>query len=324
MKKRLQVFISSTYTDLIEERQAAVEAVLNAGHIPAGMELFKSGDQSQKETIKRWIDESDVYMLILGGRYGSIDQETGKSYTHWEYDYAGKAGKPRFAIVINEEALNEKVKEKGQDVIERANYQKYQEFKKEVLSKISRFFSDDKDIKIAILESLKEQENNKDLKGWVSGENSGNMEKILQENLSLVKENIKLKERINQMKKKIEVQHEFDGYSYEEILCYLKETKVQIPNDPEIFEESAGTEFSLLKIFTGLKDVFSIGLENSYKMEKFDNFLFYKVAPKLLNFNLLEKNKIAGRPYQRIQISKNGHKFVAMYEMKKLKKATED
>lgn len=52
MNKRLQVFISSTYTDLTEERQAAVAAVLNAGHIPAGMELFKSGDQSQKETIK--------------------------------------------------------------------------------------------------------------------------------------------------------------------------------------------------------------------------------------------------------------------------------
>ncbi|WP_156510165.1 DUF4062 domain-containing protein, partial [Paenibacillus macquariensis] len=99
MKKKLQVFISSTYTDMIEERQAAVSAVLNSGHIPAGMELFKSGDKSQKETIKRWIDESDVYMLILGGRYGSIDEETGKSYTHWEYDYAGEIGKRRFAVV---------------------------------------------------------------------------------------------------------------------------------------------------------------------------------------------------------------------------------
>ena len=43
MNKKLQVFVSSTYTDLIEERQAAVEAILDAGHIPAGMELFKAG-----------------------------------------------------------------------------------------------------------------------------------------------------------------------------------------------------------------------------------------------------------------------------------------
>ena len=34
MDKKLQVFVSSTYTDLIEERQAAVEAIPNAGHIP--------------------------------------------------------------------------------------------------------------------------------------------------------------------------------------------------------------------------------------------------------------------------------------------------
>ncbi|MEL4896131.1 DUF4062 domain-containing protein [Crocosphaera sp. Alani8] len=45
--KRLQVFVSSTYLDLIEERQAAVQAILEAKHIPAGMELFTAGDQSQ-------------------------------------------------------------------------------------------------------------------------------------------------------------------------------------------------------------------------------------------------------------------------------------
>ena len=47
MKKKLQVFLSSTYTDLIDERQAAVEAILSIGHIPAGMELFKAGNESQ-------------------------------------------------------------------------------------------------------------------------------------------------------------------------------------------------------------------------------------------------------------------------------------
>lgn len=76
MNKKLQVFVSSTYTDLKEERQAAVQAILDAGHIPAGMELFKAG-KSQMVTIQKWIDESDVYMLILGGRYGSIEEESG-------------------------------------------------------------------------------------------------------------------------------------------------------------------------------------------------------------------------------------------------------
>jgi hypothetical protein len=73
VKRKLQVFVSSTFSDLIEERQAAVAAILKAWHIPAGMELFTAGDVSQMKTIERWINESDVYMLILGGRYGSIE-----------------------------------------------------------------------------------------------------------------------------------------------------------------------------------------------------------------------------------------------------------
>ena len=52
-KKKLQVFVSSTYTDLREERQAAVEAILTAGHIPAGMELFAAGDETQVNVINR-------------------------------------------------------------------------------------------------------------------------------------------------------------------------------------------------------------------------------------------------------------------------------
>lgn len=75
MEKKYQVFISSTYTDLIEERQKAVEAILNAGHIPAGMELFHAGDETQKDLISEWIEDSDIYVLILGGRYGSLDTD---------------------------------------------------------------------------------------------------------------------------------------------------------------------------------------------------------------------------------------------------------
>ena len=101
MNKKIQVFISSTYTDLIEERQAAVEAILDAGHIPAGMELFKAGNESQLKTIYKWIDESDVYMLILGGRYGTVEPKSEKSYTQLEYEYALSKNIPVFSVVIN-------------------------------------------------------------------------------------------------------------------------------------------------------------------------------------------------------------------------------
>jgi len=149
-KKKLQVFVSSTYTDLHEERQAAVQAILTAGHIPAGMELFAAGDETQMNVIKRWIDESDVYMLILGGRYGSIEPKSQKSYIHLEYEYALEKNKPLFAVVIDDGHLDEKVKKDGLKVIEKDHSEKLKEFRELVCGKMVRFWSDPKDIKLAI------------------------------------------------------------------------------------------------------------------------------------------------------------------------------
>ena len=93
MDKRYQVFVSSTFTDLIAERQAALSAVLELGHMPAGMELFPAGDDSAWRLIQDVIDSSDYYILIVGGRYGSLD-ETGLGYTEKEYDHAFGTKKP--------------------------------------------------------------------------------------------------------------------------------------------------------------------------------------------------------------------------------------
>src|SRR5687767_7810641 len=118
------------------------------------MELFAAGDESQMAVIERWIDESDVYLLILGGRYGSIDKNTGKSYTHLEYEYALKNGKPLFAVVINEPALENKVKNFGSFMIETENPKQLKEFRTLVLNNLVRFWEDKKDIKIAIHETI--------------------------------------------------------------------------------------------------------------------------------------------------------------------------
>ena len=48
------------------------------------MEQFTPGDETAWEKIRRWIDESDCYMLILGGRYGSIEPTSKKSYVQLE------------------------------------------------------------------------------------------------------------------------------------------------------------------------------------------------------------------------------------------------
>lgn len=98
MDKRYQVFISSTYADLQEERQEVIQALLELDCIPAGMELFPAASEDQWTLIKNVIDDCDYYMVILAGRYGSIGPD-GLSYTEMEYRYALETGKPIIGFV---------------------------------------------------------------------------------------------------------------------------------------------------------------------------------------------------------------------------------
>jgi hypothetical protein len=87
LEKRYQVFVSSTYADLKDERQRVIQALMEMDCIPAGMELFPAADEDQFAFIKKVIDDCDYYILIIGGRYGSLTA-SGISYTEQEYQYA--------------------------------------------------------------------------------------------------------------------------------------------------------------------------------------------------------------------------------------------
>ena len=203
MKKKLQVFVSSTYKDLTDERQAAVSAILKAGHIPAGMELFTAGDKSQWEIIKHWIDESDVFMLILGGRYGSIETNSRLSYIELEYNHALERKKPLFSVVIKESALDLKIKDQGTSVLERENPVELKKFREKVLNNMSSFFEDSKDIKLCVYESLSDFSSNRELKGWVSAEEVANVQQLLDEISRIRKENENLKAKLENAEKRI-------------------------------------------------------------------------------------------------------------------------
>lgn len=191
--RKLQVFVSSTFNDLIRERQAAVEAILTAGHIPAGMELFTAGDESQMDVIKQWINESDVYLLILGGRYGSIEPISGKSYTQLEYEYAISKSKPFFACVIKDAAIEARVKMEGRSVLETENPSNLKEFRATVLTKVSKFWDDTKDIKIAVAETLSGFARREDLVGWVRASTQSDLPALADEIARLSKENANLR-----------------------------------------------------------------------------------------------------------------------------------
>src|SRR6476646_59466 len=96
--KRFQVFVSSTYLDLKEERQEVIQALLELNCIPSGMEMFPAADEDQWTLIKKVIDDCDYYLVIIAGRYGSLSP-TGKSYTQMEYEYAVEKNIPVAAFI---------------------------------------------------------------------------------------------------------------------------------------------------------------------------------------------------------------------------------
>ncbi|GAB7562820.1 DUF4062 domain-containing protein [Methylobacillus methanolivorans] len=209
MQKKHQIFISSTFIDLKDERQAAVEAILSSGHIPAGMELFAAGNDAQTVVIERWIDDSDIYMLILGSRYGSINPANGISYTEHEYDYAVSKGKPVFAVVLSENAIEKKE-------FTESEVEKYKSFKSKVLSRISKTVDDCKDIKIAILESIRELERRYNLHGWVRSDKQPDISPLIEQIGRISNENNELKKKLDKLPSVIE--KEIDLVNIDEVI----------------------------------------------------------------------------------------------------------
>jgi hypothetical protein len=319
MKRKLQVFVSSTFQDLIEERQAAVSAILKAGHIPAGMELFTSADKSQMETIKKWIDESDVYMLVLGGRYGSLEPSSGVSYTELEYDYAVEQEKPLFSVVINENALEAKVKEHGTEMMEKENPKQLKMFREKVLFNISSFFDDNKDIKLCVHESMSDFATNRDLKGWVSADEVNSTQPLLDEIGRLSKENDALKEKLNIAEKKVgsSPKTTTSDAEFEELEELLRSIKVTVPG--ELTKDNEEFENSLYDLFDSNKDSFITGVTNQVDSGEAASFMYHNLCPKLQIHGLVINEKVAGVRWRRFSVTKRGNEFLAHLEKQKLR-----
>jgi uncharacterized protein DUF4062 len=121
VEKRYQVFVSSTYTDLADARREVVQALLQMDCIPAGMELFPAADEEQLQFIRGIIDDCDYYILILAGRYGSVDSE-GVSYTEREFDHAVSRGIPVLAFVHDDPSTLPPLQQESDDELKAKLY----------------------------------------------------------------------------------------------------------------------------------------------------------------------------------------------------------
>lgn len=189
---KYQVFISSTYSDLINERKQILNVLLMADCIPSGMESFVATDDAQFNVIKKVIDFCDYYILILGKRYGSVNEKTGISYTEMEYDYAVEQGIPALVFVLDD-SVEVDADKMETDVIKQG---KLAQFKSRAMqNRLASVWKDAAELMGQVAISIMTAKDEIKRPGWHRGE-SVNQEALLQDFLNLKKENDELKNQL--------------------------------------------------------------------------------------------------------------------------------
>lgn len=95
-----KVYISSTVMDLKAERQAVMDWLIAADHQP--VHSYRPDSETVRDSCLDDIDRCNLYVLILGHRYGFIPQENNPdqlSITHLEFRRAKQSGIPRLALL---------------------------------------------------------------------------------------------------------------------------------------------------------------------------------------------------------------------------------
>ncbi|WP_256737408.1 hypothetical protein [Bacillus albus] len=141
----------------------------------------------------------------------------------------------------------------------------------------------------------------------------------MKDNYNLMKENTKLQKQLQEMKIKMNKENEIDGMSFEEVKTCLKQ-KVYQPSRHEVDLEAFGDKkLDAYELFNMCNSMYASGVTNQVGCTKFEAFLFYRFAPFLMQFGLVEKVKLAGVKYQRIQTSKIGLKFLRLVTLEENK-----
>ncbi|MBB5056062.1 hypothetical protein HDF16_000731 [Granulicella aggregans] len=191
--KRYQVFVSSTYADLMDERRAVIQALLEMNCIPSVMELFPASNEEQFTFIKGVIDDCDYYVLIVGGRYGSTTPE-GLSYTEKEYDYALNKGLPVMSF-IHEAPGSIPFDKSEADPALREKLDRFRDRAK--TGKMVKMWKDPKDLPGAVTISLVHAMKTQPAVGWVRADQIAASD-ILSDLVNLQRRNGELEEQLRQ------------------------------------------------------------------------------------------------------------------------------
>ena len=172
-RQLFQVFLSSTYEDLRQERAEAISALLEVDCVPVGMEYFPAADTDAWSAIQRLIDGCDYYVLISAGRYGSADPQSGLSYTELEYDYATRIGVPVLSFVHQDVG---EIKGKFLESTEEGR-ERLARFHAKVKQKLCRFYTTPHSLASSLKSSIVKLKESSPRPGWfrASLQTAGNL-----------------------------------------------------------------------------------------------------------------------------------------------------
>jgi Domain of unknown function (DUF4062) len=199
---RFQIFVSSTFSDLIREREFVVEELNRCGYIAVGMEQFPATDEDKFEYIQRMIEESDYYIVIIRARYGSVDRN-GVSYTQKEYEYAVSIGRPTLAFIYE---LRGELAAKELDP-ELEKQAKLREFISDLENKkIAKYWKDKDGLTNIIKDSIFDITRRRPGIGWIRGDQAIDP-KIVNELESVRRERNELKQELDRVREGMSISH---------------------------------------------------------------------------------------------------------------------
>lgn len=243
MKVKYQIFVSSTFEDLKDERDLVIRAILEMGYIPVGMEMFSAGDEEQWKLIQRQIDDCDYYVVIAAHRYGSQDDKI--SYTEKEYDYAFSKGIPTLGFIISDDA-EWPISKSDTDTEKKLSLDN---FKLKIRKKLVSFWLNKEDLYGKVSISLMKQFTTNPGVGWIKANELVGPE-VLTELSRLSKENSKMREQIDAFLTQMD-KNEIE--KYDRIISTLDNHKIEIffaYEDEDDWNDSKVLSF--LKIFKSI------------------------------------------------------------------------
>lgn len=291
MNKRYQVFISSTYADLKEERAKVIQTIMELDCIPAGMEIFPAIDEEQFEFIKKVIDDCDYYLLIIGGRYGSLSEE-GISYTEMEYDYAIKKNIKVVAFIHSNPDDIPLGKSEKDSVLR----QKLQDFRNKVATnRLVKFWNKHDELPGLVALSLSKTIKTYPAIGWIRANETANPELYVEIN-DLRKENQELKQGIDLNKLVISNLGNLADYT----------DTIEVSGSHRYWNSAHKSDFnSEWKITISWNQIFSLlspyllDKPSDSKVKELLSNVIYEITPKYINKGIA---KLKDQDFQTIKI----------------------